>query len=185
MDKNVYISKLLKLSRQKDYLLPAVVILSACQLLSLFLIMHKKERIVIVPPVVSQPFWVDDYAVSPTYLEQMGSLMGSLLLSNSAESLSAHREMILRLVHPSGYTTIRQYLIGEEEHLKKHHGNYHFHVQETKLNVPKHTIVLTGTRESYVSGKCVDQAKESYIFRFKFYNGRYLLVSCEKEEKSQ
>lgn len=183
MDANIYVSKLLKLIKQQRILLPAVLILSATQLLSVIFLFCKKERVVLVPPLVSQVMWVDGYQVSQTYLQQMGLFMGQLLLSNSAESVKLQMDTILRFVHPAAYTTMRQYLIGEEEHLKKHQGSYHFNIQATEINPQKRSVTLTGDRESFVGGKRVDQARESYTLTFKMNHGRYLLTGCQKEEK--
>lgn len=183
MDANIYVSKLLKLIKQQRILLPAVLVLSATQLLSIVFLFCKKERVILVPPLISQVMWVDGYQVSQTYLHQMGLFMGQLLLSNSAESVKLQMDTILRFVHPAAYTTIRQYLIGEEEHLKKQQGSYHFNIHASEINPQKHSITLTGDRESFVGSKRIDQARESYTLTFKMNNGRYLLTRCQKEEQ--
>ena len=183
MDANIYVSKLLKLIKQQRILLPAVLVLAATQFLSIIFLFCKKERVVLVPPLISQVMWVDRYQVSQTYLQQMGLFMGQLLLSNSAESVKLQMDTILRFVHPAAYTTMRQYLIGEEEHLKKQQGSYHFNVHATEINPKTHSITLTGDRESFVGGKRIDQARESYTLTFKMNHGRYLLTRCQKEEK--
>lgn len=183
MDTNIYMNKLMRLLKQQRILLPAVLILSATQLLSVIFLFCKKERVVLVPPLVSQVMWVDKYQVSQTYLQQMGLFMGQLLLSNSAESVKLQMETILRFVHPASYTTLRQYLIGEEEHLKKQQGSYHFNIHAIEVHPQTHSVTLTGDRESYVGGKRIDQARESYTLTFKMNHGRYLLTRCQKEEK--
>lgn len=182
MDTNIYTSKLCKLIQQRRFLLPILLLLSLTQFLSVIFLFCKKERIVLVPPLVSQVLWVEGYAVSQTYLEHMGLFMGQLLLSNSAESIVAQRETILRFVHPAAYTTLRQYLIGEEEHLKKQQGSYHFHVHSLVPHTEKNSVTLIGDRESYVGGKRIDQAREAYTLTFAFQSGRYLLTRCQKED---
>ncbi len=182
MDTNIYVSKLMKLLKQQRILLPTLLILSGTQLLSVVFLFCKKERIVLVPPLVSQVMWIDGYAVSQTYLQHMGLFMGQLLLSNSAESIKVQMDTILRFVHPAAYTTIRHYLIGEEEHLKKQQGSYHFNVHDITVHGKNNSVTLTGDRESYIGGQCIDRAKETYTLTFKFHNGRYLLTRCQKEE---
>ena len=61
----------------------------------------KRERIVVVPPVVGQEFWVDGNTISPTYLEQFGVFLGELLLNKSAQSALEQRTIILRHTDPS------------------------------------------------------------------------------------
>ena len=183
MDTRVYTTKLLKLIKQQRILFPAVLILSATQFLSVIFLFCKKDRIILVPPLLSQVMWIEGYQVSQTYLQQMGLFMGQLLLSNSALSVKAQMETILRFVHPAAYTTMRQHLIGEEEHLKKQQGSYHFNIHDITVNPQHHSVTLTGDRESYVGGKRIDQARESYTLKFKMSHGRYLLTHCQKEEK--
>ena len=179
-----YYSQLTSTFKKIDFLLPICLILTVSQIISIFLIFCKKERIILVPPVISQPIWIDSYAVSPTYLEQMGVFLGNLILTNSSQSIAAQRDMILRYVHPSVYTHIRQYLINEESHLRKHQGSYHFHIRSIETDVKNNTITLEGDRETFIAGRRTDQAKETYHLIFKFSHGRYLLFSCEKEEQS-
>lgn len=182
MESSVYISKLLNVTKQRDVLLPLCAVLAISQLLMLGFLFVKKERIILIPPVASQPMWIDGYAVSPTYLEQMGVFLGQTLLSNSATSLQAGREMLLRFVHPSVYTHFRQHLIQEEEHLKKHQGSYHFHVRKVSVHMGTNSVVLEGDRASYIGDKRTDQAQETYRLTFAFSNGRYLLTACTKEK---
>ena len=119
MRSSIYISKLLAVTKQRDFLFPTCAFLSVSQLLTLGFLFFKKERVILIPPVVSQPMWIDGYAVSSTYLEQMGVFFGQMLLSNSVQSLQARRDMVLRFVHPSVYTHFRHRLIQEEVHLQK------------------------------------------------------------------
>ncbi len=182
MRSSVYVSKLLAVTKQRDVLLPMCAVLSVTQLLTLAFLFFKKERIILIPPIASQPMWIDGYAVSPTYLEQMGVFLGQTLLSNSVQSLQAGRDMLLRFVHPSVYTQFRQHLIQEEAHLLKQQGSYHFHLCSATVDVNTNSVLLEGDRASYIGDKRIDQAREKYRLTFAFAHGRYLLTGCTKEE---
>lgn len=160
--------------------MPTCFFLSLSQLFMIFFYFSKKERVILVPPVMKQPVWIDGFSVSKTYLEQMGLFLGHMLLSNSATSVAAQRETLLRYVHPKAYTHIRQYLIEEEEHLKKHGGSYHFHIRQVFVDMGKGEVILNGDRESYIAGRRIDSDRESYKLTFHCSHGRYLLVGCEK-----
>lgn len=181
MRSSIYISKLLAVTKQRDVLLPMCAILSVTQLLTLGFLFFKKERVILIPPVVNQPMWIDGYAVSPTYLEQMGVFLGQTLLSNSVQSLQAGRDMLLRFVHPSVYTHFRQHLIEEEAHLQKQQGSYHFHVCSVTVDPGTNSVLLEGDRASYIGDRRIDQAREKYRLTFAFSHGRYLLTGCTKE----
>ena len=179
---SVYVSKLMNITKQRDFLLPTCAVLAVTQCLTIGFLFFKKERVILIPPIMQQPVWIDGYAVSPTYLEQMGVFLGQTLLSNSVQSLQAMRDMLLRYVHPSVYTEIRQHLIQEEEHLKKQQGSYHFHVSKVSLDMGANSVLLEGQRESYIGGQRVEQANEAYRLTFSFCHGRYLLTGCVKEK---
>ncbi len=180
----VYASRLLDLLKQRNLLLPLCTVLACSQLLSLVFLFCKKERVILIPPIVSQPMWIEERAVSSTYLEQMGLFIGQMLLSNTPTSVGLLRDTVLRYVHPGAYTQMRQQLIGEEAHLKKHQGSYHFHLNSVHVEPANHSVVLHGDRENYIGGKCVERARETYRLTFAFSKGRYLLTGCVKEEKA-
>lgn len=182
MRTSVYVSKLIALRKQRDILFWTGAVLSVTQLMTLGVLFFKKERVVLIPPVVNQPVWIDGYAVSPTYLEQMGVFLGQLLLSNSVQSLQGSRDMLLRFVHPSVYTHFRQHLIAEEAHLQKQQGSYHFDICNATTDVKTNSVLLEGDRASYIADRRIDQAREAYRLTFKFSNGRYLLTGCTKEK---
>ena len=55
--------------------------------------MINRERIVIVPPVINQAFWVNSQTVSPEYLSQISSFLVQLRLNMTPSSAEYQRDI--------------------------------------------------------------------------------------------
>ena len=149
--------------------------------LSLFLF-TKKERVVIVPPVVEKEFWVDSYTVSSSYLEQFGVFIGQLVLGKSVQSAPSQRAILLRHTSPSYAGPLRQKLIEEEEFLKKQNASYVFFPSQVRVNPTQMEVHLTGDRAAYSGGVQVSLNKEHYILSFSYVSGRLLLTGISSQD---
>ena len=141
---------------------------------------NKQERVIVVPPVVNQSFWVDNENISTSYLEQMGVFLGELLLSKSYHSSQKQREIILKFASPEFSTSLRKKLLEEEAKLKNQNSSYLFHPDSVKVKQSKRQVLLEGDRELYVNGKRVSVQKESYVLHFSYLGGRLLLDSVSQ-----
>lgn len=149
--------------------------------LSLFLF-NKKERVVIVPPVVEREFWVDSYTVSSSYLEQFGVFIGQLVLGKSVQSAPSQRAILLRHTAPSYAGPLRQKLIEEEEFLKKQNASYVFFPSQVRVDPTQMEVHLTGDRAAYSGGVQVSLNKEHYILSFSYVSGRLLLTGISSQD---
>src|SRR3984957_5845880 len=121
------------LEKNSEYLLfqrnifAALSLLLAITLILLSaLLFLKRERILVVPPVIEKEFWVDGKNISPTYLAQFGYFLGQLLLSKSSYSAASQRHLILRHADPAFVGILKHKLIEEEETLEKQNASYTF-----------------------------------------------------------
>ncbi len=149
--------------------------------LSLFLF-NKKERLVIVPPVVEKEFWVDKYTVSTSYLEQFGVFIGQLVLGKSVQSAPSQRAILLRHTSPSYAGPLRRKLIEEEGFLKKQNASYVFFPSQVRVDPIQMEVHLTGERIAYSGGVQVSLNKEHYILSFSYVSGRLLLTGISSQD---
>ncbi len=171
------------LSFQRNIFAATTLLLaSSVAILSCFLFI-KEERIVITPAVIEKSFWVENGAVSATYLEQFGVFLGQLLLNKSAQSAAEQRTIILRHTETSFYTKLRQRLIEEEQLLKNQSAAYVFYPTQVKVDNHKLTVKLTGDRQSFTGDKTLSSKTESYLLSFTYQNSRLFLTSLEALEK--
>lgn len=150
-------------------------------LLSTFLFL-KRERIIVVPPLVEKEFWIDGNNVSPTYFEQFGYFLGQLLLGKSSHSAPSQRNLLLRHTDPSFVGTLKQKLMEEEEMLHKQNASYTFFPISTHVNPEKKEVLIEGDRVLFVGGKQVSLEREGYILSFNFSGSRLLLSGITSSE---
>ena len=158
-------------------------LLSISLILLCLLLFLKKERIIITPPVVEREFWIDADKVSPTYLEQYGCFLGQLLLSKSAQSAPAQRNVLLRHTEPRFVETLRRKLIEEEQILQKQSASYTFFPITIHTDAKKNEVLIEGDRVFYISGKQISCEKEGYILSFHYTGSRLLLSGVTAKEK--
>lgn len=151
-------------------------------LVSAFLFL-KRERVVIVPPVIEKEFWVDADSISPTYLEQYGTFLGQLLLSKSAQSAPTQRSVLLRHTEPRFVEVLKQKLFEEEQLLQKQNAAYTFFPVTIHVDAKKKEVLIEGDRIFYVSGKQISCEREGYILGFHYTGSRLLLSGVTSREK--
>lgn len=182
MNSEIHKHSLRNLIFQRNAFLALAGMLSiALAVISSFLFM-KSERIVIVPPVVEKEFWIDSRGVSATYLEQFGYFLGELLLSKSAQSASIQRTILMRHTDPSFSTHLQKKLVEEEQKLDKERASYVFYPTGIYTDIGSKEVILTGDRMTFVSGKAVSTAVESYLLSFIFQGSRLLLSGVTETE---
>ena len=168
-----------KLGFQRNVFAATTFLLAISTVVMSTLLVTKDERIVIVPAVVEESFWVEKDYVSSSYLEQFGVFLGNLLLSKSAASCEQQRSILLRHVDPSFSGQIRKKLVEEEESMKRDRSAYTFYPTQISVDPKKLTILMTGDRDFFADGKRFSQKVETYRLAFSVTNGRLLLKSVE------
>lgn len=167
---------------QRNAFLALSAVLSISMVIVSTFLFVKSERIVVLPAVVEKEFWIDSNNVSATYLEQFGYFLGELLLSKSAQSSATQRTILMRHTAPSYATLLNRKLIEEEQKLDKERASYTFYPTGIYTDVKALEIVLTGDRTTYVAGKAVSTAAESYLLTFIFQGSRLLLSGVTEKE---
>ncbi|MBB63438.1 MAG: type IV conjugative transfer system protein TraE [Waddliaceae bacterium] len=170
------------LRKQRNALTAICTVLSLSVILQGVFLFKKQDRVVIVPPVVNQSFWVDNQHISVSYLEQMGVFLGELLLSKSYHSSLKQREILLKHASPGFATSFRKKLLEEEAKLKNQNSSYVFHPESVRVNQNKRLVLLEGNREVYVNGKRISTQKETYVLHFSYLGGRLLLDGVSQGE---
>lgn len=175
MKKEFLDSALHSLKFQRNIFAGITFLLAATILLLSVFLFVKKERIVVVPPIIEKEFWVEGKTVSPTYLEQYGCFLGQLILGKSAHSAQMQRNVLLRHADPSYVGTLKNKLMEEEETLRKQNSSYAFYPVDVKVDISKKEVHITGDRLFFVSGKQVSQEREEYTLSFSYIGSRLLL----------
>lgn len=170
---------------QRNIFITLVFLLGLIALVLSVFLFFKRDRIVIVPPVIEKEFWVDAKHVSPTYLEQFGYFLGQLFLTKSSHSAASQRSIILRHTDPSYAGVLKQRLIEEEEILKKQSMSYVFYPFEIKVSPEQMSLLLIGDRLVFVGGKEVSKEREGYLLHFNYTGSRLLLTEISLDKNGR
>lgn len=173
------------LEYQRNVLLSISIFLSIGTIILSSFLFLKRERIVIVPPVIERDFWIESDKVSASYLQQMGLFLGQLLLNKSSQSAASQRSVLLRYVDPAYFGVLKQRLIEEEEILTKQNASYVFYPIDIKVNQPEMSLKLVGERLLFVNGKQLSSDQEDYTFFFSYLGSKLFLKSITSEQKNK
>ena len=182
MEITQYKSRLQNLIAQRNGYL---VLAAALALISLILVicvfrMINRERIVIVPPVIHQAFWVNSQTVSPEYLSQISSFLVQLRLNMTPSSAEYQREMLLRYTDPAYYGALKNELVEEADHLAKSHTSLIFYPVDISIDVSHLTAEISGDFSATVSNMPLPVQRLSYRLSYRYSQGRLWLQSFQE-----
>ncbi|MDB2613573.1 type IV conjugative transfer system protein TraE [Chlamydiales bacterium] len=183
MNAELFQSNIRSLKFQRNVFLSLCLILSittAC--LSVFSF-TKRERTLVVPPVIEKAFWVDSNRVSPEYLEQFGLFLAQQILSKSFSSAKTQMDTVMRYASPSFSGTLFNKLEQEILDLKEKKAAYSFFTSESYVDANKLELILVGDRHYFSDGHLISKEQDAYKFRFSFNGSMLFLEEIESGKK--
>lgn len=185
MDMKAYKQGIEKIHYQRNiFAFFGLILLLSNLLLAVFLFI-KRERVVIVPPVVEKEFWVEGSCLSPSYLEQFGLFLSQLLLNKSPDSVALQNRILMRYVSPAYSPVFGKALDQEKEEMVQQKLSYLFFPSKVQIAPKLKQVVLEGERVVYLGENEFLKELRRYILSFDFPNGTLLLKELRKEEISQ
>lgn len=170
--------------RRNGYLVIACGSLLLNILLSIGLIsMVGREKVIIVPPGISQSFWVNSTAFSPTYLAEMSHFFAVLRFSITPSSAEDQRGTLLRYVSPEYYEALKLQLISEANNMTHNHICTAFYPIDIKVDTKHLEALVAGDLVSTVGNNQLPAKRVTYKIIFTQNNHR-LLVKQFIEDKS-
>lgn len=140
------------LLKQRKLLVFACIFLSSLLILlgvsNLLLI--GRERVVIVPPVVSSKFWVAIDSVSDSYLEQMADFWGGLLLSANETNFQVRAAQLLEHTDPDSYSAVKSMLTEQQQVIEQRGISTSFTAQSFQIDKNKLLVLVMGHLKSMV-----------------------------------
>lgn len=166
------------------------LLLSVCGFLSLILLLlllsfsnvylMGRERIVVVPPLVTHKFWVALDTVSDSYLEQMADFWGSLLLSANETNFQVRLAQLLEHTDPDSYSTVKAMLLAQEAVVKERGLSTSFSAQSFQIDQKKHLVLVKGHLKSMVANQLVETIEKQFQMEFSIKNGRFYVKKFEE-----
>jgi len=175
-------SRLQQLIAQRNgYLVLAAGLMVLTVLLALGLLrLIGRERVVVVPPIVEQAFWVDAKAISPSYLSQMTVFFAQLRLNMTPSSAAYQRDTLLRYTDPQYYGDFKNELVAEADHLTQTHTSLVFYPVEVAVDAPHLTATITGDFSATVGNMPLPVQRLTYQLVYRYTQGQLWLRSFQE-----
>jgi conjugal transfer pilus assembly protein TraE len=169
------------LLRQRQLLVYACgflgVLLILLSLSNLFLI--GRERIVVVPAVVTNKFWVAVDSVSDSYLEQMADFWGGLLLSANETNFQVRAAQLLEHTDPDSYSAVKAMLTEQQKVIEQRGISTSFTAQSFQIDKGKLLVLVKGYLKSMVANQLVETTEKQFQMEFSVKNGRFYVKKFE------
>ena len=131
-----------------------------------------KERVVVVPPIVSRDFWIATDSVSDSYLEQMTEFFAGLLLNVTPNSFSVRAEHLLQHVEPKAYPAIKAQLVEQQMEIQRRAMSTSFHPSSFKIDRGRLLVELKGELMMWVGNAPIESQSKTYQLQFVQHQGR-------------
>ena len=139
-----------------------------------------RERIVVVPPIVNQDFWVAGDTVSDSYLEQMASFFAGLLLNVTPNSFAVRSQQLLQHVASLGYPALKAQLVEQQLEIERRALSTSFHPSSFKIDRQKLLVELKGELKLMVGNAPVQLQSKTYQIQFIQSQGRLYIQGFDE-----
>ncbi len=170
-----------RLLRQRQLLVYTTGFLSLLLILlalsNLFLI--GRERIVVIPPLVTHKFWVAKDTVSDSYLEQMADFWGSLLLSANETNFQVRLSQLLEHTDPDSYSAVKSMLTAQQTLIEERGISTSFSAQSFQIDNAKLLVLVKGHLKTMLGNQSVETTEKQFRMEFRIKNGRFYVKKFE------
>jgi conjugal transfer pilus assembly protein TraE len=166
-------------SQRNYYRLITIGLLGLTLILSI-LLFRQNSRVILVPPTIEKPLWVESNKVSTDYLERMAVFIINQILDVSPDSAKYQRNLILPYVAPEFYGDFKSRLESEEKMMSLEQVTTSFSPKTILVDEKKLTVTVVGNLISFVGRERIDQDQKVYEMAFRQKDGVVLLTHFEK-----
>jgi len=140
------------------------------------------QKVVVLPPKVTKPFWVAGSKVSKSYLEQMGQFVAFYLFDIDKNTAKTSVENILTYVEPKFYGIVKKMLYEQVQYIIDNDIARVFYPSSIDVS-KKGTIKVTGILKDIIGNKIVNSRQVELTIGYKVKQGRFWIVSLLVKEK--
>ncbi len=148
-------------------------------LIAVLLLASHRERIVVLPDVVTEPFTLFAKKASPSYLRQMGDYYTRLIYSTTPQSVDAQIETLLFHVPPQYLPTIKSELIAYADTVKKKNLVSAFYPTQFTLDEETLTLDISGDFTLLLGHEQV-RGQKAFRLQFLYQHGRLWIKHIEE-----
>lgn len=175
MNVSIYYQDLSTVMKQRNLLLLLAGLFLVMNVILSFSLIVKKERIVIVPPLLEKSFWTQGGLVSTSYLEELSGWLGHLMLDKNTTNMKTHHKQLLKYIAPEQYQTLLKTLLKDEARYVSDGLSTSFAIQQYETNKDKMEVILKGVLDIKVGSKSISRIKKTYLIKYKYAYGKLYL----------
>lgn len=160
------------------------LILSGIIIFEGYLISEKvnNQKVVILPPKMSKPFWVAGNQISKAYLEQMGQFIAFYLFNIDANTAKISIDNILPFVEPRYYGETKKVLYEQVAYIEDNDISRAFYPSVVKVD-NKGELKVIGILKDLIGNKVVSNRQVELNIKYKIKQGRFWITSIIVKEK--
>jgi conjugal transfer pilus assembly protein TraE len=161
------------------------LILSGVIIFEGYLIANKidNQKVIVLPPKVTKPFWVSGNLVSKSYLEQMGQFIAFFLFDVTKDTAKISVENILPYVEPQYYGLVRKMLYKQIKYIIDNDISRVFYPSAVDVK-NKGLIRVIGILKDMIEDNVVSQKQVELDIRYKIKHGRFWITSIVVKENN-
>ena len=147
------------------FLRTAVLLLSTGLILNATLF-REETRIIVVPPVLTQEFWVDSQKASPEYLDQMGVFIATLIGNLSPRNAEYNIEVLLSYIEHERLIEVRDDLKGQAQYIKKNNISQAYYPEKASIDPKTQTASIDGRVVRHIGNIKISEEEMRVIIGF-------------------
>lgn len=137
-----------------------------------------REKTIVVPPEIEQPFSIQGDNASPEYLTQVGEWFASLALSYNPKNVDYRINVFLRYAAPESFSVLQTHLQEEAERIKRNEMSAMFFPTDAKVRGDY--VAIIGQQVLRVGKEIVSDTRIAYRMQFRLQD-RFLHIIEFKE----
>lgn len=161
------------------FVIGAFGIVNICLSLTVYC-MIGKERVIVVPPVVSNEFWVASDSVSDGYLEQMTSFFASLVLNVNPSNFAKRTEQLLQHVDSASYANVKAEMMSQGEDIKNRALTSSFHPISFQINRKSLIVEVKGELRLLSGNTPIGNGTHTYQIHYTNRNGKLFILTFKE-----
>ena len=174
---------------QKDLFLKLLVgsfILNGIQLIDRIRV---QDKVILIPPHVSQDIWVMGGVVSTSFIEEWALYLSSILLNVTPQTADFSYKAVLKYVHPESLAFLQKKLYKDLKNMKENQISTVFKAKTIEISQKEESskAKILGTFSTFVGSKKIEEVDKTFIlmFRTSSYMPQLSLLSFEEENKNE
>ena len=155
-----------------------IMVIANVLLVSYVINTDTREKTIVIPPEIKQPFSIQGHHASPEYLTQVGEWFASLALSYTPKNVDYRINLFLRYAAPERYSVLQTHLQDEAARIKRNEMSAMFFPIDAKVRGDY--VAITGQQLLRVGKEVVADKHIAYRMQFRLQD-RFLHIVEFKE----